>query len=67
MAKWLNHQFRPDGINAIVSEDELVLLQKYSYFKGRKGDGETAFVCRNFTCSLPIKSQPDLERQLTPS
>ena len=57
----------PDGINAIVNAGELKSLQKYAYFKGRNGDGETAFVCRNFACSLPIKSQQELERQLMPS
>ncbi len=67
MAGWLNGQFMPDGINAVVSANELQSLQKYAYFKGRKGDGETAFVCRNFTCSLPMKSQQELERQLKPS
>ncbi len=67
MAEWLNRQFVPDGINAVVSANELASLQKYAYFKGREGDGETAFVCRNFTCSLPIKSQQELERQLMPS
>jgi len=67
MAEWLNRQFTPDGINAVVGANELSSLQKYPYFKGREADGETAFVCRNFTCSLPIKSQQELERQLTPS
>ena len=67
MAGWLNQKFMPDGINAVVSSDELHSLQKYAYFKGREGDGETAFVCRNFTCSLPMKSQQELERHLTPS
>ena len=67
MAGWLNQRFMPDGINAVVSSDELHSLQKYAYFKGREGDSETAFVCRNFTCSLPMKSQQELERHLTPS
>ena len=67
IAEWLNRQFVPDGINAIVSANELHSLQKYAYFKGRQGDGETAFVCRNFTCSLPIKSQIELEKQLMAS
>lgn len=67
IAEWLNKQFLPDGINAIVSTDELELLQKYAYFKGREGKPETAYVCRNFTCSLPLNSQQELERQLTPS
>jgi uncharacterized protein YyaL (SSP411 family) len=67
IASWLNGQFLPDGINAIVKPENLSSLQKYAYFKGREGIGETAFVCRNFTCSLPIKSQKELEKQLTPS
>jgi len=67
IAEWLNKQFIPDGINSNVSASELQSLQKYAYFKGRDGDGETAFVCRNFTCSLPIKSQKGLEKQLTAS
>jgi hypothetical protein len=54
----------PDGINAIVASDEVRSLQEYPYFKGRAGDEETAFVCRNFTCSLPIKSQNELAKQL---
>jgi uncharacterized protein YyaL (SSP411 family) len=54
----------PDGINAIISSDEIRSLQEYPYFKGRESDEGTAFVCRNFTCSLPIKSQNELEKQL---
>jgi uncharacterized protein YyaL (SSP411 family) len=67
MAEWLNMQFLPDGINAIVNAGDLGPLQKYAYFKGREGKSETAFVCRNFTCSLPLKSQQELEKQLIPS
>lgn len=67
MVGWFNRQFLPDGINAIVSVGELASLQKYAYFKGREGKAETAFVCRNFSCSLPLKSQQELERQLMPS
>ena len=67
IADWLNLQFVPDGINAVLGANELASLQKYAYFKGRVGDGETAYVCRNFTCSLPIKSQQELERHLTPA
>jgi uncharacterized protein YyaL (SSP411 family) len=65
MAKWLNRHFLPEGISAIISSENLQLLQrKYAYFRGREGDGETAFVCRNFTCSLPLKSKKELEAQL---
>jgi uncharacterized protein YyaL (SSP411 family) len=69
LAGWLNRQFIPNGIQAIVShENDLKLLQSYPYFKGRDASGDTAFVCRNFICSLPLKSPEDLEKQLkTPS
>jgi uncharacterized protein len=67
MAEWVNRQFIPNGVNAVASANELAPLQNYAYFKGREGKGETAFVCRNFTCSLPLKSQQELERQLMPS
>ncbi len=67
MARWFNQQFLPDGINAIVSTGELQLLQKkHAYFQG-KGGGETAFVCRNFTCSLPLKTEKELQAKLMPS
>ena len=65
LVKWLNQHFLPDGITAIVSAGNLQSLQKkYAYFQGRKGDGESAFVCRNFTCSLPLKTQKELEAEL---
>jgi uncharacterized protein len=65
MSKWLHSIFMPDGITAVVERKDLPLLEKYAFFKDRNTQGgETAFVCRNFTCSLPIKSQQELERQL---
>ncbi|MDQ3852067.1 MAG: thioredoxin domain-containing protein [Thermoproteota archaeon] len=65
---WLNRQFLPHSIISIVHPSELAKLQGYPYFKGREAQGgqETAFVCKNYTCSLPIKSIEELERQLTP-
>jgi uncharacterized protein len=69
LAAWLNRQFLPHGVNAVVSQSELVQLQNYPYFKGRTalGHGDSALVCKNFSCSLPIKSSKELEKQLTPS
>jgi uncharacterized protein YyaL (SSP411 family) len=65
LARWLSGQFLPDGVNAIVPPEGIGELEKYPYFKGRSSEGgETAYVCRNFTCSLPIKSAGELERQL---
>ena len=69
LVAWLNSQFLPNNINAIVHTSELATLQRYPAFKGREaqGGGETAYVCKNYTCSLPIKSIEELERQLMPS
>ena len=70
MKNWLNKQFIPNRITAIAEdESQIEQLQKYILFKGRslsnKENGlEYAFICRNFTCSLPIYSVEELERQL---
>lgn len=68
LVAWLNSHFLPNSINAIVHASELATLQRYPAFKGREaqGGGETAYVCKNYTCSLPIKSIEELERQLMP-
>jgi uncharacterized protein YyaL (SSP411 family) len=69
LAAWLNKQFLPNSITGIVHLNELAKLQSYPFFKGRELEGgrETAYVCKNYACSLPIKSVEELERQLTPS
>jgi uncharacterized protein YyaL (SSP411 family) len=69
LAGWFNSQFLPHSISSIVHRSELAKVQTYPYFKGREAEGgqETAFVCKNYTCSLPIRSIEELERQLTPS
>ena len=66
LSAWLNLHFLPNGINAVVNSNELHTLRQYSYFEGRStADGiETAFVCKDSTCSLPIKSKEELENQL---
>ena len=69
LVAWLNRQFLPGSIIAILHPRELAKLQYYPFFKGREAEGgrETAFVCKDFTCSLPIRSIEELERQLIPS
>jgi uncharacterized protein YyaL (SSP411 family) len=69
LVAWLNRQFLPASIIAIVHPSELAKLQYYPFFNGREAEGgrETAFVCKDFTCSLPIRSIEELERQLIPS
>jgi uncharacterized protein YyaL (SSP411 family) len=65
MARWLNRHFLPDGVNAVALRSQISQLEKYPYFRGRMADEQdTAFVCRNFTCSLPIKTETELASQL---
>ena len=71
MVNWLNRQFIPNRIIAMIENDlQLEQLQKYLFFKGRSSDkekenkSEFAFVCRNNTCSVPIYSIEELERQI---
>jgi uncharacterized protein YyaL (SSP411 family) len=69
LALWLNKQFLPNSIRGIIQLKELANLQKYPFFKGRQPQRamETAYVCKNYSCSLPIQSVEELERQLIPS
>jgi uncharacterized protein YyaL (SSP411 family) len=69
LATWLNKQFIPNGIVGIVQANELEKLQGYPFFKGRQPQEthETAYVCKNFSCSLPIQSLEVLERELRAS
>lgn len=72
MVNWLNRQFIPNRIIAIIENDlQLERLQKYLFFKGRRNSdkgkeskSEFAFVCKNNTCSLPIYSMQELERHI---
>ncbi|HJU78674.1 MAG TPA: thioredoxin domain-containing protein [Nitrososphaeraceae archaeon] len=68
----LNKKFLPNAITAIVNKAALSELDKYPYFKNKsisnnaKNDNkEFAFVCKDFTCSLPLSSIEDLERNIS--
>ena len=69
LVAWLNRQFLPGSMIAIVHPRELAKLQYYPFFKGREAEGgrETVFVCKDFTCSPPLRSIEELERQLISS
>jgi uncharacterized protein len=80
MSGWLGKQFIPNSIVALVKDSsQLVELNKYPFFSGKKEDaidkeknnvdnrnacGEYAFVCRNFSCSLPIYSLDQLQEHV---
>ena len=69
LAVWLNKQYLPNGILGTVHINELEKLQNFPFFKGRQLQDarETAYVCKNFSCSLPIHAVEVLERELTAS
>jgi len=64
---WINRQFIPEGIFAIVDHDNFARLHDIPFFKGRNSIKEkpfTAYVCKNFTCSLPLHSLEDIKENL---
>lgn len=67
----INKRFLPNAITAIVNQAELSELEKYPYFKGKLSDKnnnsskEFAFVCKDFTCSLPITTIKELEKNIS--
>ena len=74
MSSWLGKQFIPNSITALVKDQsQLNELSKYPFFNGKKEEdiiqkeninSEYAFVCRNFSCSLPINSLQQLQKYL---
>ena len=65
--KWINRQFIPEGIFAIVDSENIARLHDISFFKGRNSIKEkpyTAYVCKNFTCSLPLHLLEDIKENL---
>ena len=68
----LNKKFLPNAITAIVNKDELSGLDKYSFFKNKSINNNTknenkeiAFVCKDFTCSLPLSTTEELDRNIS--
>jgi uncharacterized protein YyaL (SSP411 family) len=59
-------KFLPDAIIVIVqTNDKLNALSKYPFFAGKEfTDKTTVFVCKNFTCSLPLKTTQEIEQLL---
>jgi uncharacterized protein YyaL (SSP411 family) len=69
MARWINKQFMPNAITAIIeNQSQLSRLQEYPFFSGtnsaRTSQTDYAVICRNFTCSVPIYSLSDLQEQI---
>ncbi|MGI0033861.1 MAG: thioredoxin, partial [Nitrososphaeraceae archaeon] len=69
LGNYLNRKFHPNAITAIVNESDISELEKYPYFKKKSSnnskDKELAFVCKDFTCSLPINTIKELEKNIS--
>ncbi len=63
----LTKKFLPEAILVTVkNEDQLNDLSKFPFFEGKQfpNDKTIVFVCKDFSCSLPLESIPDIEAQL---
>ena len=63
----LSKKFLPESIIVTIhQEDELNLLSKFSFFAGKEflTDQTTVFVCKNFSCSLPLTSLTEVEEYI---
>jgi uncharacterized protein YyaL (SSP411 family) len=68
LGSYLNRKFLPNAITAIVNKSELSELEAYPYFKEKSisnNEKEFAFVCKNFSCSLPINTINELEKNIS--
>ena len=64
---WLMRRFLPESILvSIQNENQIKDLSNYPFFQGKEFNKEktTVFVCKNFTCSLPLESISEIEKHL---
>jgi hypothetical protein len=59
-------KFLPESILVTVQNSaQLQALSKYQFFSGKEFEDDTAvFVCKNFSCSLPLRTVPEIEKLL---
>ena len=63
----LRKKFLPESIMVLVeNQNNLELLFKHSFFSGKEfqNDKTTVFVCKNFSCSLPLSDLSEIEKEL---
>jgi hypothetical protein len=64
---YLRKKFLPESIMVIVTNQKnLNALSEYPFFSGKEfQDNETnVFVCKNFSCSLPLSDLSEIEKEL---
>lgn len=59
-------QFLPESILVTIQNSaQLSALSKYQFFSGKEFEDNTAvFVCKNFSCSLPLRTVQEIEKLL---
>jgi len=65
--KYLNSSFLPESILVNVkNEEQMENLKNLSFFSGKvfQENKTTVFVCKDFTCSLPLESISEIEKHL---
>jgi uncharacterized protein len=65
--KSLTNRFLPESILiTIKNKNQIENLSKFPFFKGKEFHEEktTVFVCKDFTCSLPLESISEIEKHL---
>jgi uncharacterized protein YyaL (SSP411 family) len=63
---FVTKKFLPESIIVAVSNPaQLKNLSSYVFFAGKQFQDKTAFVCKNFSCSLPLRSVSDIEKLLS--
>ena len=63
----LRKNFLPESIMVLVeSQNNLEALSKHPFFSGKEfqNDKTTVFVCKNFSCSLPLSDLSEIEKEL---
>jgi uncharacterized protein YyaL (SSP411 family) len=63
----LRKKFLPESIMVLVTnQNNLDILSKYAFFSGKEfQDNKTnVFVCKNFSCSLPLSDLSEIEKEL---
>jgi uncharacterized protein YyaL (SSP411 family) len=67
ISKYLTGLFLPEAILVTIqNENQLTNLADLPFFAGKKFDKEKTivFVCKDFTCSLPLESISEIEKHL---
>jgi len=63
----LRKKFLPESIMVLVeNQSNLDALSKHPFFSGKEfqNDKTTVFVCKNFSCSLPLSDLSEIEKEL---